>query len=356
MDFPVQLMERLQSAPWRFGFLPLLRQINANCARDPVGAAQRPGAEPYRIGQKPSLVFAPREVADAKLRNGKLHIRLFGLGMLGPNGPLPIHVTEIAREREEQRHDPTLCNFLDIFHHRSLTLLYRAWASAQSAASLDRPEHDRFSAYTASFSGHAQRRGRAPLLPEHARLSAAPHLVGESRDPSALCNAVAHHFGVPVSIEEYAAHWIVLPPELHCRLGHSNAAACLGGGALLGERAPDRRHRFCMTIGPLEIETYHRFTPRGDDLLRLIEWVRVYVGLEFEWMLELQIEPHSAPAAVLGGSQQLGWSSWLGESRSNAPITGMRFEPEQYRRQLRAKGGRRVDESTRRPRVGVNGK
>jgi len=342
MGLSVQLIEGLQSQPWRYGFLPLLRRINASFAGDPLGTAQRPGAEPHRVGQKPSLMFAPREVADATLRNGKLHIRLFGLGMLGSNGPLPIHVTEIAREREEQRHDPTLCNFLDIFHHRSLTLLYRAWASAQSTASLDRPEHDRFSAYTASFSGHSRRRDGTPFLPEHARLSAAPHLVVESRSPSALRDAVAHHFDVPVHIEEYAEHWIVLPPALHCRLGQASAAACLGGGALLGERAPDRRHRFCMTIGPLAMETYHRFTPRGGDLLRLIEWVRAYVGLEFEWMLELQIEPQSAPAAVLGGAQQLGWSSWLGESPRGAPITGMRFDPEHYRRQLRAKASKEL--------------
>ena len=129
-------IERLQSEPWRYGFFALMRRINANPAIYPVGTALLPEAEPFRLGQKPSLIFAPREIAEARVRNGKLHIRLFSLGMLGPNGPLPIHVTEIAREREEQRQDPTLCNFLEIFHHRSMTLLYRAWASAQSSVSL----------------------------------------------------------------------------------------------------------------------------------------------------------------------------------------------------------------------------
>lgn len=335
-----QLTERLKVEPWRYGFLALMRRIDAVCSADPVGEAQRPSAEGFRIGQKPSLVFAPREVADAKLEGGKLHIRLFGLGMLGPNGPLPIHVTEIARERHEQRHDATLCNFLDVFHHRSLTLLYRAWASAQATASLDRPGHERFSTYTASLSGCALRHERIAFMPEHARLSAAPHLIGESRNPAALRAAVSHHFGVPVQIEEYAEHWIVLPSERECRLGQSSTATCLGGGALLGERALDRRHRFSMTLGPLEIETYHRFTPRGQDLLRLVEWVRAYIGLELEWTLELQIESLSVPPAVLGGPQQLGWSGWLGESPRGEPITGMRFEPERYVRELRRNAAR----------------
>jgi type VI secretion system protein ImpH len=74
--------------------------------------------------------------------------------MLGPNGPLPIHFTEITRERSDHRHDHTLDDFLNIFHHRAFTQFYRAWFSAQSVVSLDRPEEERFSFYVASLSGH----------------------------------------------------------------------------------------------------------------------------------------------------------------------------------------------------------
>jgi type VI secretion system protein ImpH len=65
-------------------------------------------------------------------------------------------------------------------------------------------------------------------------------------------------------------------------------------------------------------------------LPRLIEWVRTFVGNEFNWELELRIRPQSAPPAVMGGPQQLGWSGWLGRSPSEERITGMRFEPERY--------------------------
>jgi type VI secretion system protein ImpH len=339
-----ELIETLRSTPWHYGFFALMRRINADPAIDPVGSALLPAAEPFRTGQKPSLIFAPSEIAEARLENGRLHIRLFGLGMLGPNGPLPIHVTEIAREREEQRRDPTLSNFLDIFHHRSLTLLYRAWASAQSVASLDRPDHDRFSFYVAALSGYAQRRDRPRPLPAHARLSLAPHLVREGRTPDGLRDSVAHHFGVPVRISEYADHWIVLPPELHCKAGGQRMSACLGGGALLGEQVPDRRYRFCIVIGPLDIGTYHRFTPQGVDLLRLVQWVRAYIGREYEWDLELQIKPQCAPPAMLGDFSQLGWSGWLGESPTSEPVIGMRFVPEQYMDQLMRKA---VESETR---------
>ncbi|WP_405045120.1 type VI secretion system baseplate subunit TssG [Paraburkholderia sp.] len=126
----------------------------------------------------------------------------------------------------------------------------------------------------------------------------------------------------------------MLPPELQCRSGEERRSATLGGGAILGECVPSRTQRFCLILGPLDIQTYHRFTPQGDDLLRLVALVRSYMGLEYEWVLELRIRPNEATPAILGGTQQIGWSSWLGESPSGEPIVGMRFEPERYVEQL----------------------
>jgi type VI secretion system protein ImpH len=320
--------------PWRYGFLALMRRINANPATDPVGAALLPQAETFRIGQKPSLIFAPSEIAEARLEGNRLHIRLHSLGMLGPNGPLPIHVTEIARDREVFRGDTALSNFLDIFHHRSLSLLYRAWASAQATASLDRSDHDRFSFYIGCLSGGAPRLNRTVALPSHARLALGAHLVHEARNPDALARAAAHYFGVHARIEEWSLHWTVLPPQLRCRMGQEHMSASLGGGAVLGEQVPGKMHRFSLMLGPLDIETYHSFTPRGANLLRLVALVRAYMSLEYEWMLELQIRPQAATPARLGDYQQLGWSGWLGESPPGVPVIGMRFEPEQYVEQL----------------------
>ncbi|MFM0628680.1 type VI secretion system baseplate subunit TssG [Paraburkholderia xenovorans] len=325
-----ELIERLRAEPWRYGFLTLLRRIGADPRIDPVGTAQRPQAEPFRLGQQPSLTFAPREIASVGQANGRLKVRLFSLGMLGPNGPLPIHVTEIAREREESRRDTTLVNFLDIFHHRYLTLLYRAWASAQAAAGLDRPGNERFSFYVASLTGQDVREIDHGPLPAHARLSAAPHLVREARNPDGLRATLAHYFGVPVAIEEFAFHWFDVDPSEHSRLGWPGSPSTMCDGATLGEQIPDRQHKFRIVVGPVDLDEYLRFTPRGADLPRLIEWVRTFVGNEFNWELELRIRAQSAPPAVMGGPQQLGWSGWLGRSASEERITGMRFEPERY--------------------------
>lgn len=328
---PEQL-ERLQAEPWRFGFLSLLRRIGANPAIDPIGTARRPGSEPLRLGQQPSLAFAPREVASAEQSAGRLKVRLFSLGMLGPHGPLPIHFTEIAKDRQESRRDTTTVDFFDIFHHRYFTLFYRAWASAQSAAGLDRTQNERFSFYIASLAGlDIGEISRRPL-PSHARLAAAAHLVRESRNPDGLRTTLEHYFGVPVALEENVFHWIEIDPADCGRMGRPGAAATMGQGAILGRVAPDRQHRFRIIIGPLDLDAYLRFTPQGEDLPQLVEWVRAFVGYELEWELELRIKPESAPPAVMGGQQRMGWSGWLGRPDQRKPITGMRFEPERYAR------------------------
>jgi type VI secretion system protein ImpH len=325
-----KLIEQLQVKPWRYGFLSLLRRIGANPRIDRIGFARRPQAEPFRLGQQPSLTFAPREIASVSESNGRLKVRLFGLGMLGPNGPLPLHVTEIAREREESRRDATLVHFLDIFHHRYMTKFYQAWSSSQAAAGLDRPGDERFSFYVASLTGHdVDEIGRGPV-PAHARLSASAHLVREARNSDGLRATLARYFAVPVEIEEHVFHWYQVEPKNHSRLGAPGSPLGLDQSAMLGEYVPDRQHRFRIIIGPLDMEQYLRFTPRGEDLPQLTEWVSAFVGGEFGWELELRIKPHGAPPAVIGGPQQLGWSGWLGQSPSAEPITGMRFEPQQY--------------------------
>ncbi len=325
-----ELVDKLRAEPWRYGFLSLLRRLGADSRIPQIGRALRPQAEPYRLGQQPSLTFAPREIAEVGEVDGRLKLRLYGLGMLGPNGPLPIHVTEIARDRKENRRDSTLVDFLDIFHHRYLTLFYRAWSSSQAAAGLDRPNDERFSFYIASLFGQDTSEIKGRRLPAHARISASAHLVREARNPDGLRATLAQFFGVPVAIDEHVWHWIEVDPAEHSRLGKPGAPSVLSVGAMLGEHVPDRQHKFRIVVGPLDIGEYLRFTPQGADLPLLVEWVRAFIGYEYVWELELRIKAQGAPPAVIGGPERLGWSGWLGTSPTGEPITGMRFEPEQY--------------------------
>ena len=132
------------------------------------------------------MAFAPSTLSAFEEQAGgrppRLEQRFFGL--LGPNGPLPLHLTEYARDRLRHHGDRTLVRFLDLFHHRLALLFYRAWAEARPTVQHDRPDEDRFATYVGSLAGYgspgharSRRRGR----PRQAVLRRAPRAEREER-------------------------------------------------------------------------------------------------------------------------------------------------------------------------------
>ena len=273
------------------------------------------------------MVFAPREIADIQMRDdARLGVRLYGLGMLGPNGAMPLQFSDFVRERAEARQDNTLADFLDIFHHRYLSQLYRAWAVGQSAAGLDRAGDERFSDYIQAL-------GKVPAshawpLPAHSRMSAAAHLVREARNPEGLASTLSRFFETQVTIEEYLPRWIDIDPADYTQLGQAGMAGTLGEGAFAGEKVLDCQHNFRIVIGPLSLDGYLSFMPGGENLPKLIEWVRAFVGFEYCWEVQIMVSANAVPPARMGGEQRLGWSTWLGQADPNTPVTGLIFEPE----------------------------
>lgn len=328
-------------APWRHSLMALLRRLarqdETQRQAPHIGLAQRPQQEGFRLGQQASLAFAPRELAGVVVDEDRVKLRVFGLGMLGPNGPLPIHFTELARERTESRRDSTLSDFLDLFHHRYLTHLYRAWAQGQSAIGLDRAGDETFTRYIARLVGDEPDEVQGSALAPHARWASNAHRVRSARDPDGLVSTLNRYFGVPVRLLEFQLHWVPLASEDLCQLGHPRASGVLGQGAVAGERIPDRQSRFRLVIGPLDLDGYLRLTPQGSDsgqdLPALVELVRSFIGFEYEWEVELLIRTNAAAPCQLGDDAQLGWSTWMGhDPDEKAHITGMVLEPEQYLR------------------------
>ena len=144
------LFASIAAAPWRWNYFQALRLLDClNPGLPRLGQARRPADEPVRLGQEPALDFAPASLAGLVPGHGavpaRISVRFFGL--FGPNGPLPLHLSEYARNRLLHAGDASLARFADLIHHRFLSLFYRAWAQAQPCVSLDRPEQDHFARY-----------------------------------------------------------------------------------------------------------------------------------------------------------------------------------------------------------------
>ncbi len=314
--------------PWRAGFISLMRMIAARTATlPPPGKAALPAQEHFRIGQQAHMIFSPREVAQVKIEGGKIGLNLFGLGMWGPQGAMPLQMTEQAYTRAEV-HDSTLIDFFNIFHHRALSLFYRAWFVSQDTASLDRVDDEHFSWYVASLVGLDPEEYRSSPLPGHARLASSAHLVRESRNPEGLLGALHYYFGIPVDIEEFSPQWIVLDGNEQSQLGNNDSSLALGETAILGNTVQDKQHKFRLILGPLTLKQYMRFSIWGQDLPVLREWVRNFVGYEYAWDVKLILAAEEIPKATLDGSHQLGYAVWLTREAANTPVSGMSFEPE----------------------------
>ena len=100
------------------------------------------------------LDFAPAAIAVLERTvAGPPRLGVRFLGLLGPQGPMPLHFTEYVRDRLQHHGDRALAHFLDLFHHRLLSLFYRAWAQAQPVVHRDRPQDNRYAAWLRAAAG-----------------------------------------------------------------------------------------------------------------------------------------------------------------------------------------------------------
>lgn len=318
---PVALFRRIEAEPWRYDFFQALRMIEcAHPDRPRLGHARRPQDEPVRLAQTPSLAFAPATISSLSTANPHTPPRLSQqfFGLLGPNGPLPLHLTEFARERQLHHRDESFVRFLDVIHHRLLLHFYRAWAQGQPNVGLDRPRADRFSMYVGSLVGIGEPALRQrDAAGDHVRLFFAGLLSRQVRNVDGLRSMLAGFFRLPVRIIEFAGHWMRLPEDDLSRLGTRRQGARLGQGAVLGARIWDRQHRIQLAFGPLSHAQYESLLPGGKALEQLVALMRHYLGFQLDWDLRLSLDRNAVPAARLGTNSRLGWTSWLG-SRSRA--------------------------------------
>jgi type VI secretion system protein ImpH len=331
-------MQALESEPHRFDLFQALRRLE--CAfrdRPRLGEALRPADEPVRLGQEPSLAFADRAIASfARGGPGPPRLSTFCFGVFGPNGPLPLHLTEYVRDRLRNSGDATLARFLDVFHHRMLTLFYRAFADAEPAIARDRPASDTFALFVGALFGMGlpSTRGRT-LVPDRTKLHYAGLLSPQTRNADGLAALVGDLFRVAARVEPFVGEWVDVPRRHRSRLGRANCL--LGVDALLGTRAWLCTGKFRLVLGPLGRERFERFLPGSADLAELASAVRAYAGDELTWDLQLVLARREWRPAALGRSR-LGWDSWLGPDPSTWDRAELVLDP---RRLGPARDGRR---------------
>jgi type VI secretion system protein ImpH len=313
------LAAALRNRPFDFDFFQAVRRlecVNSDLPR--IGHSRRAKNDPVRFCQNVSLAFAPSTISaycEATDQDpAKMTINFFGL--LGQGGPMPLVITEYIYDRMQNRKDKTLAAFLDIFHHRMISLFYSAWACNQQCVSYDRKDEDRFAVYIASLFGIGDDSFRnRDALPDVAKLHYSGRLVCQTKNVEGLREILSDYFEVPVRIQQFVGQWIDLPQNYLCRLGASYESAKLGSTLIVGSRFWECQQKFRIKLGPMDLSEYQAFLPGNDSIQRLVAWVKNYVGDEFLWEVQLILKASRIPRLCLGRAGQLGWSSWLGSRK-----------------------------------------
>jgi len=307
----------LRREPETFSLFQILRLLErVEREGTPVGGFGDPAEELARLTHNPSLAFSAREVEAADIfREGPALIESNILGLTGSEGVLPHPYSILVRQRERVR-DLALRAFLDLFHHRLLSLFYLAWRKGVPELALERGQEDGQYRHLLDLVGMGHEPDEALPVPSGDVLAWYTGLLAPpTRSAPALEQLLSDRFGVPVSVEPFVGGWIRLRDVDLCLVGEEDPAATLGTGAVVGDEVWDPHARIRVRMGPLDRDRYDDLLPGAPGYLALKRLVRFFTHDQFEVELQLILAADEVSGTVLGGGPgqdvPLGWSSWL---------------------------------------------
>ncbi len=333
------LLESVSAGPRRYDFYWLMRAIDrARFADDSgskrIGEAMNSRQDAVRFGQSPHLEFSTASIDSYEpandIRPDRIRIRNFGL--LGPNGPMPLYLTEHVC-RQLYKGDRAWRAFLDLIQHRLITMFYRAWAMHQPAVQQDRPELDRLLHYILCLTGLGLTSLRErDDIPDQAKAYFAGRLVSRVCSAEGLESVLREYFKVPTIVISFQGEWIDIPPSSFLKLGDSPETGALGLSTVMGERQWTVQQRFRVRMGPMPLADYNRLLPKGDavSFSRLRSWVRLMAGMGMDWDLQLVLRKEDATTTQLGTGTQLGWTSWVRAQLPSDDLDQLVLEPEEW--------------------------
>ncbi|TJW39386.1 MAG: type VI secretion system baseplate subunit TssG [Mesorhizobium sp.] len=326
-----------------FDFFELLRRLEQRGGL--FGYSGHADREPARLGQHVRLSFSARDVVEFREAKDETpakdgapgkdrmpaRVTVANLGLMGPEGPMPLHLTRWVLDRLSQRWftgtdarqtvDTTFVDFVNILQHRMIALYYRAWADAHPAVQVERAVGGRVRAMLEAMAGTGLPGTQNPDLGA-VKLRQAASLASQVDGPERLTLFLAEAFKVPVAIKEFVATWMTIPAALQTRL--ARAYAGLGRGATIGPRVFSRQSRIELRVGPIGYEEFKTFLPGGQRLKMFKQAVRDMVGESLDVDLRIVLAREAVPPPLIG-AVQLGRTTWLARPAERGDADDMRL-------------------------------
>ncbi len=304
--------EVLKEEGHRFSLFQVLRLLQILGSGVRLGDTGPPERERVRL--RPALTFAFPATDVVKVEEGtdegRFLVTVSLLGLYGTSSPLPSFYTEELFD-EASEDESVSRDFLDIFHHRLLSLLYRCWARTRLHVSLLEEREGTFLGYLLAMVGLGTDEiiEKVPdplsLIRYLGLFTQWPRSVGGVK---ALVRDIMGD--VPAEVIPCVRRWVKIPEEQRLRLG---SATGLGEGAAIGEVVEDRSGKFAVRIGPVGAKTFHELLPEGWRYQKMVFLIKLYLLEPLDFDVEVLLKGEEVQGVQLGRAwwSSLGWDTWL---------------------------------------------
>lgn len=297
------------------------------------GEAEDPRREAVRFASRARLDFPAGDVAravPARSPSDPAELAVDVLGLAGARGPLPLWLTEVMVDRADDR-DFALRDFLDVFNHRLVSLLFEARSKYRPQLAVDAPSQTPVGRTLFSFLGLGTPALRHRLdLPDRSLLPYVGLIPPGPRSQVGLERLLEGVLRVPVEILPFQGRWHALDPPQWTRIGLSGQNQILGRDAVLGRRVWDRGAGVKLRVGPVGLKDFLSLIPIGRKFAALQDLTRFYVRDERDFTLNLVLRGRDRPRLRLGtaAESRLGWNARLlppAPDDDGAPRGGLRL-------------------------------
>jgi type VI secretion system protein ImpH len=276
--------------------------------------------ERVRLKGHPSLTFPKRDVASLTHTSRpdgreRYELEIAFMTLFGVDSPLPPHVTEDIVRGSPQ--SDAARDFLDIFNHRLLSLLFRSWGRYRLHVGSPRWGEDPLTRQLDALLD-------LPALPD--ALRHAGLLFQRPRSAEGLLTLLRGYFpGLGFALEQCVPRLVEVPTDQRSRLG---ARACqLGEDLLLGEQVLDASGAFRLRVGPVPLERQRDFRPGEPGAALLTAAVEAWCQEPLDWEIEVLMVTGDASQTRLSGdapAARLGVDTWLGRPAGAAASITLR--------------------------------
>ncbi|WP_445496005.1 type VI secretion system baseplate subunit TssG [Photorhabdus sp. SF281] len=318
----------------KYNFYQLVELLNQLAvAWEKTGQTDRPDRESISFRSSASLAFPTRDVVSVKrTEQGRFQVEVSFLGLHGSQSPMPGYYLD-SLAWEEAQGENRLTNFLNIFNHRSVVMLYQIWRKYRYYICFDKNGMDDFSQRMFSLVGLGSDVNRTDLNINHSKMLAyAGMLASPSRSPEVICSLISHCFDLQdVTVHGWQLRKVTIPLSQQNRLGQKQKAdgeknvkmSILGENFTIGSWVKGYNSKFMICINDLSREHFLSFLPDGKNFLPLVMFICFVLRDQLAWDLRLGLAENQAGGMVLGTKQNnnLGWTSFLGEPEKKPFIT-----------------------------------